>query len=184
MDASPRTVTCYTARDAAAAAGVAYFQICRWDTLGVLSPSVATPDGAGSRRLYSRDDLVWLIAASRLASIGFTTLAIRSIVAKMRSTDAGERPFVALVDGGATAPESVGELPALLHRTESMMLVIDLKTARAQVDSGAPSRAAPAAPPLRPRAPVRRTRRRRSAPRPFAARSYGAGHGHQTGPHH
>ena len=177
MSAPADTMTLYTAHDAGAVCGLPYHQICRLAERGVLGPSAADADGSGSRRLYTRDDLVWLAVVSRFAETGFGTAALAQLVAELRPAARDDAGWVASSDGCAQAVSEPADLFALLERTESVLVIADLAAARAHVDAR-PVRGIPLSG-CRPA-----ERRALGGPRPFAASGYGASHGHQAGPHH
>lgn len=70
----------YTTDQAARLTGNTYRNLHYWDATGLVSPSIATAQGSGSRRLYSVGDVQRLRAVRLLLDTGFSLRAVRAIL--------------------------------------------------------------------------------------------------------
>ena len=128
-------------------------QIHHWDRLGLVRPSLRTAEGSGSRRLYSKNDLVEieLIRRLRAADIGLDCLAaalrgLRSLWADVASvTDDG---LVLIGFDGSCTRATADSTPHTLLGSNRVGLLIDVagivRDLRDRLSSGLPPPARPA----------------------------------------
>ena len=64
--------------------GVSYRQLDYWDTKNVIKPALSQAAGSGSRRRYSRNDLLALGVAKQLRDAGLDLARIRDVIACLR----------------------------------------------------------------------------------------------------
>lgn len=84
----------YGSSIAAAVARVSQRQLDYWDSLGIVSPSIARPMGKGSERRYSFQDLIRLTVVSRLRRAGLSLQRIKKGLAVLRRTSKNEDPLL------------------------------------------------------------------------------------------
>jgi DNA-binding transcriptional MerR regulator len=81
----------FTAREAAAIAGVPYQTLDRWITQGVVSCEVPA-GGTGTRRRFSERDVVFVMLAAALKDQNLPLPAVRSLLRMLRDAWPGEDP--------------------------------------------------------------------------------------------
>jgi DNA-binding transcriptional MerR regulator len=89
MELSSPRVSILTTRDATQLTGLSPAQLHHWDQRGVVSPSLQAGDGSGSRRRYSRDDLLLLLVARELRGQDVGLAAIKAIAHAIRTAGIG-----------------------------------------------------------------------------------------------
>lgn len=111
----------WTAQQACVLAQVSYRQIDAWDRAGYVTATVPAT-GSGSRRGYSRGDLVRLVAMARLVRAGVTTVAAARAVSRLP-----QEPTVGSVilasDGESVWQVDGDEIVALLSAGRALFAV-------------------------------------------------------------
>jgi DNA-binding transcriptional MerR regulator len=79
--------------------GATYNQLVYWDKTGLVSPSLKTASGRGSRRLYSVDDIFELKILMKLLDSSLPLQRIRSSFRFIRGQSKALSSLVVLTDG-------------------------------------------------------------------------------------
>jgi DNA-binding transcriptional MerR regulator len=79
--------------------GAAYNQLVYWDKTGLVSPSLRTASGRGSRRLYSVEDIFELKILMKLLDSSLPLQRIRSSFHFIRGQSKALSSFVVFTDG-------------------------------------------------------------------------------------
>jgi len=111
--------------------GLTERQLGYWDQQGIIKPSVQQPNGSGSRRLYSVDDLVQLNLIRQLKRRGWSTQKIREAITRLRDIMNVPDPLkqAVLVDGDKT-------LLAFYKTKEGERILLDVLSAGGQLAMG------------------------------------------------
>lgn len=81
---------------------ITYRQLDYWATKGIVTPSIASASGSGSRRIYSFSDLVELRVIKKLLEAGVSLPKIRKAIDFVRNELGRALSDVTLVSDGAT----------------------------------------------------------------------------------
>lgn len=122
----------YTTREAIRLAGITYRQADYWARTGLLRPSVADADGSGSRRLYSRADVVAMCVIGALAGaypIGRLDLDWLPLAPLEPGTRLVIRPDGTGRVTAAGDPLEAGDLVALVVNLDAIAVRLDLADA-------------------------------------------------------
>ncbi len=94
----------FTTMDIVRITGFTERQLGYWDQQGIVRPDAQQPNGPGSRRLYTIDDLVQLNLIRQLKSHGWSTQKIREAITRLRDVMDDPNPLrsAILVDGKGT----------------------------------------------------------------------------------
>ena len=100
---------------ACVAAGITYRQLDYWARTKLVSPSIRSAEGSGTKRLYSFRDIVVLKVVKRLLDAGVSLQNIRKAVDVLRAHGAGDLSEITLISDGTTvyqcrSPEEVVDL--------------------------------------------------------------------------
>ena len=79
--------------------GATHRQLAYWDKTGLVSPSLRSASGRGSRRLYSTEDILELKILVRLLHSSLTLQRIRPSFRFIRSQSKTVASFIVLTDG-------------------------------------------------------------------------------------
>lgn len=113
--AASREPVGYRGPVACAAAGITYRQLDYWARTNLVSPSIQSAEGSGSKRLYSFRDIVVLKVVKRLLDAGVSLQNIRKAIEVLRVHGAGDLAEITLISDGTTvyecrSPEEVVDL--------------------------------------------------------------------------
>jgi DNA-binding transcriptional MerR regulator len=105
----------YRGPTACAAAGITYRQLDYWARTGLVEPTVRSPGGSGTQRLYSFRDVVVLKIVKRFLDTGVSLQNIRTTVQHLRGRGFEDLERMTLMSDGATvyectSPDEVHEL--------------------------------------------------------------------------
>jgi len=94
----------FTTMDIVRITGFTERQLGYWDQQGIVRPGAQQPNGPGSRRLYTIDDLVQLNLIRQLKSHGWSTQKIREAIVRLRDIMDDPNPLKSaiVIDGKGT----------------------------------------------------------------------------------
>lgn len=109
-----------------------------WARTGLVVSSVQEPQGPGTRRLYSLEDVVLLRCLERLRMSGWSTQMLRVAVRELREfmNDSGERQLLVLVGQKATVRiyfNSPGD-PIIPGKQQTIIILEDLLPSDARIE--------------------------------------------------
>jgi DNA-binding transcriptional MerR regulator len=100
----PRVHSVYTTAQIARLTGFTVRQLDYWARRSIVTPSIRTAQGSGTRKLYSVDDLTPLLFIRKLKRHGWSTQKIAKAVTTLRDVIDDPNPLrsAVLVDGKGT----------------------------------------------------------------------------------
>ena len=106
-------------------------QVNHWDRLGIASPSIRSAQGAGSRRMYSADDLAAVAIVGRLRSMNIGLKCLRLAMRRIRElwpvlTDAPSDAMVVICHDGTCRRLADGANLRELLYGDSVGMVLDV----------------------------------------------------------
>jgi DNA-binding transcriptional MerR regulator len=116
----------FKTRQVVQATGVNQKTLHYWDRTGLISPSVQSGHGRGSRKIYSFRDLVAVHAARRLRRAGYSGRILRNVIAHLRRRADVARTYL-IADGTVvfeTSERAVG--PAVVGARREYVFVLDV----------------------------------------------------------
>ena len=116
--------------------GVSYRQLDYWDTTEVVKPALSQAKGSGSRRRYSRSDLLEIGVAKRLRDQGLSLPEVRRILGCVRDAAGSIETDTELViaDGQVHIAHNESELIDLAHRGWGVLEAVSFRVVRDEID--------------------------------------------------
>ena len=117
--------------------GVSYRQLDYWDTKNVVKPGLSQAAGSGSRRRYSRNDLLALGVAKHLRDAGLDLARIRDVAGCLRSEPAATATAAVLVitATGVLFARSETELVDAVRSGPAALTVVTLSAISEQIEA-------------------------------------------------
>ena len=102
---SKKTLQAFTAGQASQAAGIEYYQLNRWATLGIVEPSIESGKGYNGVRAYSFSDIIALRVVANVKAAGLSLSKAGKLVKAIQKWDesAPKEYFVVDQDGDVEA---------------------------------------------------------------------------------
>jgi DNA-binding transcriptional MerR regulator len=136
-DAEARAIEGYSGPQVCAVVGVTYRQLDYWARTELLTPSITSASGSGSKRRYSYHDVVSLKVIKQLLDAGLSLQAARRAVECLRADLGADLASTQLVltSTSSVLAHSNGEVVDLLAGGQGVFNIIPLAGVVAEVSS-------------------------------------------------
>ncbi len=126
----------YSGTQAAKVVGITYRQLDYWARTNLVTPSLASAKGSGSRRLYSYRDLLELRVIKTLLDAGIRLESVREVFTYLRRHVGTDIAAAHIVISGNTVVLCDGdELVDVLRRGQGVLNVLPLAGVKQDVDA-------------------------------------------------